>query len=389
VTLDTDIAPSSEGSSPSPLRRAVTRIAAGATAPPGVCLAVSREGRIEFAAHGVAEAFDDRGPIAEPVPVTARTRTDIGSVTKIVATAASLMALVDGGELTLERRLSELLPRTATTPCGDATLEQLLQHRAGLWEWWPLYLSASEPEAALYAAAALPLRYPPGHARHYSDLGFMLLGAVVAAVSGRATIADAASELVLAPLGLTGTSYARPTPGEAVMASSNGDAIERRMIATGEPYPVDGDGDAFSGWREHVLVGEVNDGNAFHAYGGAAGHAGLFSTAEDLLRFGDALLASLHGGGDGRFAGAETVGRFCSAGADPGQGLGLRCWQLGDGDVAWGHTGFPGVAVAILPAHTASVALVTNRLHVHGPPAATEPMWELALRAARDHCLQP
>jgi CubicO group peptidase (beta-lactamase class C family) len=233
----------------------------------------------------------------------------------------------------------------------------------------------------------------------------MLLGAVVAAAAGRETITHAASELVLGPLGLTSTTYRYPTAGEAVMASSNGDSIERRMIATGEPYPVEGDGEAFGRWRQHVLVGEVNDGNAFHAFGGAAGHAGLFSSAEDLLRFGDALLAALRGDGDGdsdgdgatngasgdgrALARAAVVRRFLTAGADPGQGLGLRCWELDGGDAAWGHTGFPGVAVAILPAYGASVALVTNRLHVHGTPSATEPLWELALHAARDHCLQP
>ena len=395
MTLDTDTAPSSGGSTSRVLERAVARIAAGPTAPPGACLAVSCRGRIEFAARGVAQAFDDAGPLAEPEPVTPRTRADIGSVTKILATTAALMALVDAGELTLERRLLELLPWTAATPCADATVAQLLAHRAGLWEWWPLYLSvpAADPDAALRAAAALPLRYAPEHGRHYSDLGFMLLGAVVVAVAGRAgaTIADVASELVLGPLGLTSTAYGRAARGAPVMASSNGDQIERRMIATGEPYPVDVDGDRFTGWREHVLVGEVNDGNAFHAFGGAAGHAGLFSTAEDLLRFGDSLLDALRGDAgddDARpLAQADVVRRFLTAGADPGQGLGLRRWLLDDGDVAWGHTGFPGVAVAILPALGASVALVTNRLHVRGTPSATEPIWERALRAARDHCL--
>ncbi|HEX5195239.1 MAG TPA: serine hydrolase domain-containing protein [Solirubrobacteraceae bacterium] len=391
MTLDTDIAPSSGGSSSPVLERAVTLVATGATAPPGVCLAVSRDGRIEFAARGVAQAYDDAGPIAAPAPVTPRTRTDVGSVTKIVATTAALMALVDVGELTLERRLSELLPWAATAPCAGATIAQLLQHRAGLWEWWPLYVSASDPEAAVRAAAALPLRYRPDHNRHYSDLGFMLLGAVVATASGRATIAEAASELVLAPLRLADTAYAHPTPGEPVMASANGDAIERRMIATGDPYPVTVEAHGFTKWRDHVLVGEVNDGNAFHAFGGAAGHAGLFSTGDDLLRFGDALLAALRGGGSGRDsaaprARAATARRFLTPGADPGQGLGLRRWQLDGGDEAWGHTGFPGVAVAILPDYDASVALVTNRLHVHGTPAATEPMWQVALQAARDHC---
>ena len=79
-----------------------------------------------------------------------------------------------------------------------------------------------------------------------------------------------------------------PVYGAPVAASSTGDRIERRMIETGDPYPVIGDAGRFSGWRQHVLVGEVNDGNAFHALDSIAGHAGLFSSATDLLRFGDA-----------------------------------------------------------------------------------------------------
>jgi CubicO group peptidase (beta-lactamase class C family) len=148
---------------------------------------------------------------------------------------------------------------------------------------------------------------------------------------------------------------------------------------------VIGDAGRFSGWRQHVLVGEVNDGNAFHALDSIAGHAGLFSSATDLLRFGDATLSALAGSG---LATSALVGRFLSAGADPGQGLGWRRWDVGPDTEAWGHTGFPGVAVGIVPALGATVALVTNRLHVPGVPRATEPIWELALRAARDHCLK-
>jgi serine-type D-Ala-D-Ala carboxypeptidase len=383
VSSDTDRSPSTEGAFHDVLARTAETIAGGAGAPPGVCLAVSHGHRFDWAARGVAQRFDDVGAIDDPAPMTPETRCDLGSVTKLITTTTAVMAFVDAGELTLETRLSEVLPWISTAPCAAATIGQLLEHRAGLWEWWPLYLSASDPETALRTAARLPLRHRPDQARHYSDLGFILLGAVVAEVGGRG-LADVVAELVLEPAGLSATGFGEPVAGAPVAASSTGDRIERRMIETGDPYPVIGDVATFPGWRQHVLVGEVNDGNAFHALHSIAGHAGLFSSAADLLRFGDVILAALDGSG---FASPALVRRFLCAGADPGQGLGWRRWELGPGTEAWGHTGFPGVAVGIVPALGATVALVTNRLHVRGDPRATEPAWELALRAARDHCL--
>jgi CubicO group peptidase (beta-lactamase class C family) len=384
VSFDTDRSPSTEGAPHDVLARVVETIAGGADAPPGVCLAVSHDGRVDWAARGVAQRFDDAGAVDDPAPMNLGTRSDLGSVTKLIATTTALMALVDTGELTLETHLWEILPWIATAPCAAVTIAQLLEHRAGLWEWWPLYLSASDPTTALHTAANLPLRFRPDQARHYSDLGFILLGAVVAEVGG-GRLDDVVAELVLGPVGLSATRYGEPVGGAPVAASSTGDRIERRMIETGDPYPVIGDAGRFTGWRQHVLVGEVNDGNAFHALDSIAGHAGLFSSAADLLRFGDATLAALAGSG---LATPALVGRFLCAGADPGQGLGWRRWDVDPDTEAWGHTGFPGVAVGILPALGATVALVTNRLHVPGVPRATEPIWELALRAARDHCLK-
>ncbi|MGH2928135.1 MAG: serine hydrolase, partial [Solirubrobacteraceae bacterium] len=116
--------------------------------------------------------------------------------------------------------------------------------------------------------------------------------------------------------------------------------------------------------------------NAFNAFGGVAGHAGLFAPASDLLRFGDALLTSLRG--EGPFE-RQVVRRFTAPGPEGGQALGFRTWpELG----AVGHLGFPGVGVAILPGRDAAVAMVTNRLHVRGAVRPTDEMFRIALRAA-------
>jgi CubicO group peptidase (beta-lactamase class C family) len=349
--------------------------------PPGACLAVATPAGRAVACAGAAVLFGDRNRLDPPVPLTTATALDLGSVTKVLATTSALMALVDDGALRLETRVGDLVPAVAGAPVAGATVADLLQHRAGLWEWWPLYLTARTPAEALATAVGLPLRYPPGSGRHYSDLGFVLLGAVVAEVGGR-PLADAVAGLVTVPYGLSATRYAAPAPGRTVAASSRGDRIEREMVATGRPYPVTADADAFAGWREHVLVGEVNDGNAFHAFGGVSGHAGLFSTVDDLLTAGRVWLSTLTGDGP---VSAATAARFLRPGADPGQALGFRRWRSAvDGcevDV-FGHTGFPGMAVGIVPGHDAAVVLATNRLHVDGPPRTTEEMWQGALAAA-------
>lgn len=324
-------------------------VAAGA---PGAVIAIGDE-------YGVAgEAQRDA------VAMSADVRTDAGSVTKILGTTATLMALVDVGELTVDDPVRRGHP---------ATVADLLEHRAGLWEWWPLYLTATGSDA-VDLIGRLPLRYPPGEARHYSDLGLILLGDLIERVTGR-PLEEAVTALALRPFGLTATSFRTPRPGGPVAASSYGDRIEQTMIATGDPYPVAGDVADFPRWRRHVLVGEVNDGNAFHAFGGAAGHAGLFTTAADLIRFARGMLRSLAGDGP---VSTATARRFVTPGADPMQALGFRRW----GDVI-GHTGFPGVAVGFDPGRDLAVAMITNRLHADGPPAATEQMWTTVLQEAQ------
>ena len=344
--------------------------------PPGALVALAHEGRITCAVGGLART-------GTGVPMGFETSTDAGSLTKVVATTTAIMALVEAGEVDLDAALARCVALPGGAPAATASVADLLEHQAGLWEWWPLYLSGARGPAALDLAATLPARYPAGTGRHYSDLGFVLLGALVARVAGT-DLAAAVGELVLDRFALRQTRYAAPVPGLPVAASSTGDAIEREMVRTGVPYPVTGDVEDFTGWRTHTLAGEVNDGNAFHAFNGVGGHAGLFTTAGDLLRLAGGLNASL--GGDGPLR-PDTVRRFLTPARDPGQALGFRVWRRGDGP-AFGHTGFPGVAFALLPHRDAAVAMVTNRLHAAGTPRATEGMWLRVLDAADEQLAQ-
>lgn len=322
----------------------------------GACLALDVAGHVHTTVVGHRQVFDDAGPLASPLPMTADTWHDLGSVTKILGTTAALLTLVDEGAVELDTRVTDLL-----------------RHRAGLWEWWPTYVSARDADAALDVAAGLPLRYPPGTERHYSDLGFMALGRVVETVTGQ-PLDVAVASLVSEPLGL-GVRYGAPPDGVPVAAGAPGDVVERHMLDSGTPYPVGLTSAAFDGWRSRVRLGEVDDGNAYHAFSGVAGHAGLFGRADDLLAFGRCVLGSLRGEGPWRVA---TMRRFLETGPDAGQALGFRAWPVaGCATPAYGHPGFPGVAFAVLPSHEAVVALLTNRLHTHAPPppAPFEPHW--------------
>jgi CubicO group peptidase (beta-lactamase class C family) len=300
--------------------------------------------------------------------MTAATSHDLASVTKLCTTTALVALGVDPADA-VRRYLPDAPP---------VTVDDLLLHRGGLWEWWPTYCDADGPEEGARLARTLPLRYPPGSGRHYSDLGFMLLGQVVEAVAG-ATLPDAMTEHVLAPARLAETAYGAPV-GAEVAASGSGDAIEQRMLDTGAPYPVPRSPADFARWRHHVIVGEVADGNAFHTFRGVSGHAGLFSTVGDLLRLGAALCGSA--GGDGPW---PALGTYLAPGPDAGQSRGFRSWSTtvaGCTATAYGHPGFTGTTLAVLPEHRASVVLATNRLQVRGDPVPNEEMWVPALHAA-------
>lgn len=342
----------------------VAALVAADGAPPGACLAVHSPDVDALAVTGYRQVLG----LAEPLELTAATSHDLASVTKAFTTTALAALGVEPAD-PVRRFLPDAPP---------VSVDDLLLHRGGLWEWWPTYCDATGPDEGARLARSLPLRYAPGSGRHYSDLGFMLLGQVVEVAAG-ARLPDAMVELVFDPAGLARTAYGRPV-GPDVAASGTGDAIEQRMLDTGEPYPVPRSPTDFTGWRRDVIAGEVADGNAFHTFGGVSGHAGLFSTVEDLLRLGAALCTSVDG--DGPW---PVLGAYLAPGPDPGQSRGFRSWPTtvrGCTTTAYGHPGFTGTTLAILPAHRASVVLATNRLQVRGEPVPNEELWAPTLHAA-------
>jgi serine-type D-Ala-D-Ala carboxypeptidase len=302
---------------------------------------------------------------ADPEPLWNGALFDIASCTKAVATTASVMALVTRGELSVDDPLKRFLP----SPDPRITLRHLMTHRAGLVEWQPLYLGSATREEAVALAAALPLRYPVGEGRHYSDHGLILTGAVVERVTGM-RLDEAVRTLVTAPLGMSDTGYG-PVPAERAVAYGHGDDIEQAMIREGEPYPVTLQRTHTVAFRQGWVRGEVSDGNAFHAMRGVSGHAGLFSTLDDLARFGTALLDQ------SPVWSRPVLDAFLQPGPDD-QALGFW-WRPAAGGPAYGHPGFTGARFLVDPAARSVAVLLSNRLHVMAPgdrvPPDIGPVW--------------
>ncbi|MGY8776666.1 MAG: serine hydrolase domain-containing protein [Longimicrobiales bacterium] len=343
---------------------------------PGAVLLVSKNGEtLHEKAYGWSRVEDfgtgqypDAPPpgvteVATPTAMMAGTVFDLASVTKVMATTMAIMLLVDQGLVEVAAPVVDYLPDFRGGGKETITVRHLLTHTSGLFQWQPTYYHATDRDEAYAYIRDLPLSWPVGEGRHYSDLGFMLLGRIVEEQSGERL--DAYVERALfEPMGLLNTGFIASTrSGEPQFAStSHGNPFERRMVH--EPdfgYAIEGDADRWDSWRQYTLSGEVNDGNAHHAFQGVAGHAGLFSTAREL----STLLQMLIDGGehDGqRLVERATVDRFLTQEVD-GQALG---WQLPDYAPAgtFAHTGFTGTFVAALPHSGLTVVLLTNRQNV-------------------------
>lgn len=306
----------------------------------------------EVAASGWARlpSADDPGVPMRPDHVL-----DLASVTKLVATTAITMRLVVSGDLRLDDPVRRHLPAFRGEGKDEVTVEQLLTHTAGLRPWWPLYAAApgSLRSEALQLVQQLPLAYPPGAGWTYSDLGMILLGAVIEQVTTLRSD-EAYDQLVAAPLGLS--ACFGPVAPDRAATSADSDGYEYAMLATDEPHPVGIDPARFSGWRNHHLRGEVDDGNTAHALDGVAGHAGLFAGVEDLLTYGTALC-------EGSFAPREVLDRFTAPHPEhPEQALGGFLGQAGEVRYLQ-HPGFTGTYLAIAPDTGVVVAGGATRLH--------------------------
>ncbi|HEY3112420.1 MAG TPA: serine hydrolase [Gemmatimonadaceae bacterium] len=328
---------------------------------PGAVFLVSKDGRVVHQrAFGYAQLNDYFGHrLVNPRPMRITTMFDLASVTKVMATTMAMMLLVDRGQVDLDAPVYRYLPDFRGPHLDSITVRHLLQHSSGLVQWQPLYYHASNTAQTYAVIRDMPLGWGVGDARHYSDLGFMLLGDIVERVSGQ-RLDVFLQESLYRPLGLRSTSFNPKSHSFTEFAATErGNVYEKHMVYDSTfGYRYRGDPTAWNGWRDYLLNGEVDDGNSFYANGGVAGHAGLFSTASDL----HVLLDLLNNGGT--YGGHQyirplTIGLFLTHDRFDNY-LGWQYLSYLPGG-SFAHTGFTGTFVAGVPKYELSIVLLTNR----------------------------
>ena len=279
----------------------------------------------------------------DSAPAQADTIFDLASLTKVLATTTLAMQLLEAGRIALADRVGRWIPEWRGNDREQVTLKSLLTHSSGLTAWLPFYRDCIGRGDFQHAICSLPLEYVPGSQSLYSDLGFILLGFALEDAGGAAfelQSMKALARVTGAPL------LFNPPP-----------ALRPRIAPTER-----------DSWRGRLLVGEVHDENAW-ALGGAAGHAGLFGTAQAVGDHARAMLGALKGAAT-NIASRETIRTFITRSDVPGsRALGwdtmLPTSSCGTkmSPTAFGHTGFTGTSLWIDPEREVYVVFLTNRVH--------------------------
>ncbi|MCS6952836.1 MAG: DUF1343 domain-containing protein [Bryobacterales bacterium] len=317
---------------------------------PGAVLWVGHKGAV---VHRKAYGFRALTPRRERM--TLDTIFDAASLTKVVATSAALMRLFEDGKLRLNDRVTRYLPEFQGGK-SEITVRDLLTHFSGLRPSLDLEPAWSGYETGVQKALQEAPVAPPGTRFLYSDVNFVLLGEIVRRLSGK-PLDEYCRQIVFAPLGMRDTMF---RPPERL----------RPRIAPTELLPG----------QRLPLRGVVHDPTA-RFMGGVAGHAGLFTTAADLARFAEMILAGGRWGGRRIFS-AAAVQKFTTPQSPPHQpilrGLG---WDMDSpysgnrGELfplgSFGHTGFTGTSLWIDPATRTYVILLANSVHPKVRPAIT------------------
>jgi CubicO group peptidase (beta-lactamase class C family) len=325
---------------------------------PGAVILVARHGQIAY-----LKAFGNRSVKPAAEPMTQDTIFDMSSLTKVMATAPSIMLLVENGTLRLADRVQRYLPDFDGGGKGAITVSQLLTHYSGLPADFDLSRHWSGYAAALEELRKTKTVSEPGKEFLYSDLNFITLGEIVRAVSGK-TLDTYAQEHIFGPLGMKDTLFHPPENliGRIAPTESRRNTLH---YLRGESS-----GDSL----DQILRGEVHDPTAWRM-GGVAGHAGLFSTARDLAVYAQMLLNK--GVYEGRrILAARTVEAMTSpqSPSDSPQVRGYG-WDIDSvyssprGDIfkeGYGHTGFTGASLWIHPPTDTFIILLSNRVHPDG-----------------------
>ena len=273
---------------------------------------------------------------------------DLASVTKAVATTTMAAILYERGLLELDSPVVGVVPEFACDASGekdrrrgDITFRMLLTHSSGLPAYERLFLKAKTREELLGAAFSTSLSADPGARAEYSDIGFIILGVALERMAEESLDRFCQRE-IFGPLGMVNTTFNPPVEMRAAIPPTADDLT----------------------FRQRMIQGEVQDENAWEL-GGVAGHAGLFSTAEDLARFAQVML-----GGGTPILRAETVALFTRRESTPAGTSRALGWDTPSAPSqsgkyfspsSFGHLGYTGTSLWIDPARQLSITLLTNR----------------------------
>lgn len=307
---------------------------------PGCVIAVGRHGKLVL-----LKAYGHRQTEPNKVRMTTDTVFDLASVTKPVATATAVMLLVERGTLKLDDPIAKYVPEFGQNGKGKITVFQLLTHQGGLIPDNPIGDYLDGPEKAWERIFALEPQVEPGTKFMYTDVGYLMLGDLVLRITGQ-DVGAFSRKHVFEPLGMHETTY---LPKQAMRLRAA--VTEKR-------------GDQW-------MQGEVHDPRAFRL-GGIAGHAGLFSTAEDLAVFAQMML------GRGRYAGVRVLGEDTVAIMIRPNDVAGRMWGLGWGvrtnavpsHPDWpvlGHLGHTGTSIRFSPELDLFFVFLSNRVHPKDP----------------------
>ena len=284
------------------------------------------------------DAVGWRQCIPQTLPASVDTIYDLASLTKPIATTTAILQLRDAGKLDLEQPVSEIIPIAAFR---SFTIRHLLTHTSGLPGYALWYKEIHDLNEMIQRIAEAGVEWEAGTRRRYSDFGFILLGKIVELTAGDALDAYCTKN-IFSPLGMHRTSFVPPKSWQ-------------KECAPTEQCP----------WRKRLIQGEVHDEHA-SAMGGVAGHAGLFSTVQDLSRFCRAFL-------EGKVLSEKTlteVERVGQVASYLWQGLGwqLDPWSCGASGFlptrrTLGHTGWTGTALWIDRTQNRYAILLSNTCH--------------------------
>ncbi|MDX6383019.1 MAG: hypothetical protein QOK48_592, partial [Blastocatellia bacterium] len=328
---------------------------------PGAVVLVARHGRVAW-----RKAYGSRALEPQREVMTLDTVFDLASLTKIVATATSIMILIEHGKVRLADPVVQFIPEMKGGDRDKITIEQLLTHTAGFAPDFDLRERWTGYDEALKRLYREPLRNQPGARFVYSDINYIALGEVVHRVSGQ-TLDQFARTNIFAPLGMRDTGFNPPGSLRSRIAPTEKRRGQMNYL---------GDSDDNSGAQgDQWLRGQVHDPTSFRM-NGVAGHAGLFSTADDLAIFCQMIL---HGG---TYNGARILSPLGVAAmtrpraiADNGSARALgwdvaTTFSTNKGDLfplgSFGHTGFTGTSMWLDPSSDSFVIFLSNRVHPNG-----------------------